>query len=484
MRISRLFNTLSKKIAATAIVAIAVLFPVAVSATQAVAIEGALGVANYSQGDTQYKSNVSAKVGEVVKLQVYYHNREQVGSGKVAQNLSVKIDIPSTPGKTQTQTATIKADNSNTVTDQTTVTLDNAANYLQYIPGSANWRHNTGTNDNQTWVDTAISDNVVTSGQGVVLENEQPCYNFGATVTVLARVMGPSTSVTKQVELANETGNWKTENTANPGDTLKYMITYKNVGNVLANQVVVRDNLPPYMTYVKGSTYITNVQYSNFHDTTDAIATDGIIIGNYQPGSVAYVVFQVKINDAANLPCGQTRFTNVGIAHPIAEPEYYNTAYTDVNNKCQTPPKTPVYTCDAFTLTKGDNRTVNAKVTQYTAQNGATLKTMTYDFGDGSTPFTTNDFNKTVSHTYSADGNYNVTTKLLFSVNGTDKVVASNNCAAPVSFTSTPTPPTPPTTPTELPSTGPGQVVGLFAGVTILGALAHRLFLSRRLARS
>jgi hypothetical protein len=35
-----------------------------------------------------------------------------------------------------------------------------------------------------------------------------------------------------------------------------------------------------------------------------------------------------------------------------------------------------------------------------------------------------------------------------------------------------------------LPSTGPGEVVGLFAGVTILGALAHRLFLSRRLARS
>lgn len=36
--------------------------------------------------------------------------------------------------------------------------------------------------------------------------------------------------------------------------------------------------------------------------------------------------------------------------------------------------------------------------------------------------------------------------------------------------------------PTELPNTGPGDVLGIFAATTIAGAIAHRLFLSRRLS--
>lgn len=56
----------------------------------------------------------------------------------------------------------------------------------------------------------------------------------------------------------------------------------------------------------------------------------------------------------------------------------------------------------------------------------------------------------------------------------------------------TPTPPTTPekpvtpakpTTPAELPKTGAGDVIATVAGVSILAALAHRLFTSRRLSR-
>jgi uncharacterized repeat protein (TIGR01451 family) len=61
---------------------------------------------------------------------------------------------------------------------------------------------------------------------------------------------------------------------------------------------------------------------------------------------------------------------------------------------------------------------------------------------------------------------------------------------ADASVTKQCTTPTPPatttsttTTPTTLVNTGPGDVIGLFSGVTIAGAFAHRLFLSRRLAR-
>lgn len=53
----------------------------------------------------------------------------------------------------------------------------------------------------------------------------------------------------------------------------------------------------------------------------------------------------------------------------------------------------------------------------------------------------------------------------------------------------TPPPKTPPTTPpvatpTKLVDTGPGSVAGLFAGVTVAGALVHRLYVNRKLARA
>jgi uncharacterized repeat protein (TIGR01451 family)/LPXTG-motif cell wall-anchored protein len=40
-----------------------------------------------------------------------------------------------------------------------------------------------------------------------------------------------------------------------------------------------------------------------------------------------------------------------------------------------------------------------------------------------------------------------------------------------------------PTTPSQLPNTGAGNVIGMFAGASIAGGIGYRLFLSRRLAR-
>jgi len=576
MKLSRLFNSLPKRLFASFLLFLAVMLPVATSAASTVKLEGSMGVANISNGDQSYSDSVNAKYDQIVELQVYYHNTELPDSGKNAQNLRMKINIPSTPGKVQTQTATISADNSNTVKVNTTVNLDDANESLQYIPGSAVWRHNTGTNDNKKEVNTKISDDIVTSGTGLRLEDEKPCYNFAATVTVQARVVMPSTKVVKQVELASQTGKWAQSNTANPGDTLKYMITYTNTGNTTAKNVIVRDNLPPQLTYVPNSTTITNSNHAGLKDTTNAVTTDGIIIGDYAPGAVAYVVLEAKIDPADKLACGTTVFTNVGIAHPKGTDEFNNTAQTTVNKKCApatpsyscdlltlvkgddrtvkasvkhsqaggasykstsfawgdgkttsgsatsashsyakdgsyditatvsfdvngviktdtgsckgsvtfktTPPATPVYACDLLNLTQGDNRSVTASV-NYTAQNGAKFKTITLDWGDGSTPLTTN--KTTAAYQYAKDGTYTVTAKVLFSVNGSDKYAPDNAaCVKQVTFT-TPTPPvTPPTTPpSELPNTGAGNVIGIFAGVVTVSALSYRLLLGRKLAR-
>jgi len=570
MKISRLFNSLPKRLFAGFLLFLAAMLPIATSAASMVTIEGSMGVANVNAGDTQYSPSVNAAYGDVVKLQVYYHNKELPDSGKNAQNLKVKIDLPSTPGKVQKQTATISSDNSNTVTDSTTVNLDRSDAYLQYIPGSAVWRHNTGTNDNKNEVNTTVSDSIVTSGAGLRLEDEKPCYNFSATVTVLARVMVPGVSIDKYARVKG-THDWQKDITAKAGDTVQYEIVYKNTGNQEENSVVIGDKLPDGVSYVPSTTYLANDSAINGKSVADGVTTTGIGIGNYAPGANAFVMFDAKLPTADKLKCGDNLLRNIASAQPKGMDYFWNAADVHINKKCEQPQ--PEFSCNLLTLTKGDNRIVKASVTHsekngatykstsfnwgdskttsgpatsashsyakdgtynivatvsfdvngvtktdtgtckgsvtfktttapvfscdllnlsqgdnrsisvsvnYTAQNGAKLKTATFDWGDGSTPLTTS--KTTASYQYAKDGTYTVSAKLLFSVNGTDKFAQSNEaCVKQVTFT---TPPTPPVTPpTELPNTGAGNVIGLVAGVAAISAIGYRLFLGRKLAR-
>lgn len=326
----KLRNTL----AAVALVAV----PAVASAAGEVALEGRTAVANVTAGDTTYSKSVSAKTDEVVKVQIWYHNKEEATSGKVANNLKVKVDLPTVAGKSQAIKGTISADNANTVTDTANVNLALDQSRLEYVPGSAEWRHNKGTNEAPNWVTDKISDQVV--GTGITLENAQPCFNFEANVTILARVKTDAVSITKQVRVAGEK-NWVTENTAKAGDTLEYQITFKNEGNTRLDNVVIGDNLPANMTYVKGSTKLKNgANPSGIAITNDNIVNGGINVGNYEPGATGYVLIQTKINPTLN--AGDHEFKNVALVKANGT-VIYNTAITRVTVAGKpTPTTTPI----------------------------------------------------------------------------------------------------------------------------------------------
>src|ERR1035441_7569835 len=119
---------------ATALIGFA---PLAVSATSAVSIESQVNVLNATAGQTQYAKSTTAKIDDVVNIEVWYHNKEDANSGKVANDLVVNIALPTTAGQTQTVTSKVSSDNSNTVTDTANVTLSVPQASLEYIPGSA-----------------------------------------------------------------------------------------------------------------------------------------------------------------------------------------------------------------------------------------------------------------------------------------------------------------------------------------------------------
>ena len=183
MKITKMFRTLPQRLMASAFVALAVLLPVAKTAADAVTIGGSVGVGNVTTGEAQFGARTTASEGQTVKVQVYYKNQEAVDSGKVANNVRVAVNIPAAAGAEQTITTSVVGDNTNAVNGSVSVGLANPTAHLEYIPGSALWRHSV----NGQAIDSVVSDAVATSG-GFVLEG-QTAAGSESSLTVLARVV-------------------------------------------------------------------------------------------------------------------------------------------------------------------------------------------------------------------------------------------------------------------------------------------------------
>lgn len=158
-------------------------------------------------------------------------------------------------------------------------------------------------------------------------------------------------------------------------------------------------------------------------------------------------------------------------------PQYAGFVNLKVRVKMEQPPVQPVYRCDLLTLNLLGDRKVRATV-NYTAQNGATFKSTTFNWGDGTTPLNVN--TNTAEHTYAKDGTYTVRATVFFTVDGKEVSHTSEACSKSLTITTpvTPTPPAQP--PAEIHKAGPGSVVGLFAGASGLAAAGHYLVSARR----
>lgn len=435
-----------------------------------VVMEGSIGVANQTTGETTYKPATNAKYDEVVKFSVYYHNRELANSGRVAENFKIKVDMPTKAGKSQVVKVTMKGSNTNTVTDTATVNLNRADARIEFIPGSVYWKHNVGTRNNVNLKTEKIADSIILNGAPI--ENVKPCHEFEATVTFMARVIVPSVSITKQVRT---TGGQATVNLATqPNARIEYLITVKNLGNEKLENVMINDKLPAGIVFVPGTVKLFNgPNPQGAVIANDYLFKGGVNAGSMGPGATVYVSFEATVVGTDKLACGKNTLVNTAAVDTDQTGPYNNTATVTVNKDCVETQQSAQ--CDTFTVTKTGTRQVTMGVT-YTVKDGATFKGVTYDFGDGTTPLVTDKVSG-VTHTYAADGEYNLVATLRFSVNGADK---TDTCEAKVVFAPTETPETP-ETPTSLPDTGAGAVVGLFAATSVAGAAAYQAVRRRML---
>jgi uncharacterized repeat protein (TIGR01451 family)/LPXTG-motif cell wall-anchored protein len=265
--------------------------------------------------------------------------------------------------------------------------------------------------------------------------------------------------MSKQVHKTGTTG-WKSTDAVNAGDSVDYLISYKNTSSVTQNNVVVKDVLPAGLTYTKGTTYVTNGTNPNGLKVGDNVVTgSGINIGNYSAAAAGYVKFSATVPASQDsLVCGVNNFHNVA-AVETDEGTKTGSADVTVTKECQ--PEKPVYTCDSLsaTLVSGTEYKFTGKAT---AKNGATIKDYKFDFGDSSNAIVTNPTD--VAHTYADNGNsYTARLNVTVKVDNSEETVTSDACTVKITVGEQP-----PVIPPELPTTGAGENIAAFLG---LGAI-------------
>jgi len=178
-------------------------------------------------------------------------------------------------------------------------------------------------------------------------------------------------------------------------------------------------------------------------------------------------------------------------------------ASCEVQVVIETPPPTPVYTCDSLTATR-ISRADYSFTGKATAEGGATIVNYTFDFGDGATQTVANPNN--VKHTYAKDGSYTAKLSVAVKVNGSEKTATDEiKCVAKVTVSPDECKPGVPVgdarctpcevpgkeqypknspecaaTPAELPHTGPTDLLFGSLGLGSLVAASYYWYASRR----
>jgi uncharacterized repeat protein (TIGR01451 family)/LPXTG-motif cell wall-anchored protein len=278
--------------------------------------------------NSTYADDITIQANHEYVVYMYYHNNASTTLNDAAHNYAgialgayTKAAIPYIvpQGTTKEAAGYVGAINATPKEVWDDIRLKNTSSsdlLVNFVTDSATI-HNFGASSGST-----MSNNIVTTGAPLgfdSLNGELPgCNQYAGYVTFRIKVTEPSFTLSKEVRVAGQT-EWKENVNANPGDTLEYKVQYKNTGSVKQNNVIVKDTLPTHVSYIAGSTVLTNNSNPNGKTVSDNLTNGvGINIGNYSQNSIATLIFKAKVAAKEALNCGTTLLHNVA----RAETEY------------------------------------------------------------------------------------------------------------------------------------------------------------------
>ena len=291
-----------------------------------------------------YTDNINLQPGKEYTVMVYFHNNASPGlneSGQgIAQNAQMRVQMPATvkAGERARITGFVSADNAQpgTAWDEAYGAASNNI-ALRYVPNSATIYSN-GAVDGQK-----MPESLFTTGAKLgydKLDGKLPgCNQYAGWVTYNIKVDQPNFEVVKKVSEKGK-NNWQDSITAKPGEEIDYRIHYKNTGTTVQNDVVIQDTLPQDVSYVNGTTHVSNAA-SNFQwqsTTNNEVTKGGLNIGNYAAGGGAYVKFTAKVASAKELECGKNTLVNKAAAK-TNNGDKSDTAEVIVEKECEEKPE-------------------------------------------------------------------------------------------------------------------------------------------------
>ena len=260
-----------------------------------------------------WSDEINVQPGKEYLVQMYVHNNAATSLNLVAKNVNVKANVPTTTGKKVQIDGFITADNAtpNQVWDQAIFNGSQDFN-VAYVPGSATYYNNVFP------AGTKLGDSIVTNsgaklGYDKMDGNIPGCFQYSGYVSFKVKpqfAQKADFTVSKEVSKHGE-NKWSENYTAKPGETVDYLIEYRNTGDVQQNNVTVRDKLPAGMTYVNGSTKFGTPSNPGGVKASDEVTTTGINIGSWAKNAGTWVTFSAKAPETKNLVCGTNTLKNV-----------------------------------------------------------------------------------------------------------------------------------------------------------------------------
>jgi uncharacterized repeat protein (TIGR01451 family) len=123
-----------------------------------------------------WSASTSATYGDTISYMVHVHNNV---IGSTAENVNVKVTLPSESITSYSSVATISADNATAVTGSTTLTLAETSK-LTYVNGSATWY------DHNNQLLGTLPDSIMTTG--VDVGNINGCWEFETWIRFKVKV--------------------------------------------------------------------------------------------------------------------------------------------------------------------------------------------------------------------------------------------------------------------------------------------------------
>jgi len=397
-----------------------------------------------------WQDTQSVQAGKEYVVRLYVHNNAAANLNLVARNVTAKVGLPTSTGKSIEVQGFINSSNATPTEVYDHATFTGAQDFnLAYVPGTLKYYNN--ANGNGFTIPESIFTNSGAKLGYTSMNGDIPgCLQYAGYLTFIVKPQFAPTgdfTMTKQVRKTGTTERSKSV-TVNPGDQVDYLISYKNTGATQQKNVVVADQLPAGISYVAGSTILKNGNHPNGTPVSDGVtSTQGINIGAYNPAAAAYVKFTAKVtaNDSLAV-CGTNKLNNS--AKVITDNgTKQDTADVKVDKTCTTPEKIQVCRLsdktivtiekDAFDSTKYSKTLSDCKDIEVCRLEDKTVVTITmtqYDEDKDSYSATLSDCDED----------------------------------------------TPPTTPPELPHTGAGDVIVSLLGAGSLTAVIGAYLASRR----